>query len=127
MSEIKVRVGYVAIEDYTEDYSDWTGQITFPNPRGANIYWENPIEFLEAEPVIKLLREMGEALKESKYLIADQTARANKAIATDCTQCDYQCEGCIHSIDDCDRLRPQVLSALEKLNTFLASIDKEEK
>lgn len=59
------RIGFVVIDDYTDDYSDWTGQITFPNPKGANIYWQNPISFIELEPTLQLMKEMGEALKEN--------------------------------------------------------------
>lgn len=68
MSEdVKPRIGYVEIEDYTDDYSDWTGQITFPNPKGANIYWQNPIVFIELEPTMRLMDEMAEALDEIRF------------------------------------------------------------
>lgn len=59
----KPRIGFVVIDDYTDDYSDWTGQITFPNPKGANIYWQNPISFIELEPTLQLMKEMGDALE----------------------------------------------------------------
>lgn len=50
MTDAKPReplVGYMIIEDYTDDYSDWSGQITYPDPRGANLAWLNPIKMIE--------------------------------------------------------------------------------
>jgi hypothetical protein len=44
--------GFVAIEDWTDDYSNWSGSICFPNPRGSNLHWENPIEFVEASALV---------------------------------------------------------------------------
>lgn len=40
-------IGFMVVEDYTEDMSDWSGQITFPDPTGANLYWEKPIKMIE--------------------------------------------------------------------------------
>lgn len=77
---------------------------------------------METEPVLKMLETMAEALKESGYFVADQTARVNEAIAQDCPQCDYQCQGCIHSLDDCDTLRPKVTKALDAYKSFIASL-----
>lgn len=45
MSEPKI--GYMVIDDYDEDYSNWDGQITFPDPTGANLHWLNPIKMIE--------------------------------------------------------------------------------
>lgn len=67
----KPRIGFVVIDDYTDDYSDWTGQITFPNPKGANIYWQNPISFIELEPTLQLMKEIGEVMSEAIDLIDD--------------------------------------------------------
>lgn len=78
MSEdVKPRIGYVAIEDYTDDYSDWTGQITFPNPKGANIYWQNPIVFIELEPTMRMMDELANKLQVLDDLIGDLSLSPN--------------------------------------------------
>ena len=40
-------IGWMIIEDYCEDYSDWSGQITYPDPTGANLAWQSPIKMIE--------------------------------------------------------------------------------
>lgn len=70
-------VGFMVIEDYTEDYSDWSGQIAFPDPVGANLYWQNTIPMIEkrahdaALARIKLLEEVCAELMRALKLIAD--------------------------------------------------------
>ena len=64
--DIKPRIGFVVIDDYTDDYSYWTGQITFPNPKCANIYWQNHISFIELEPTIQLMKEMATFVELAK-------------------------------------------------------------
>jgi len=53
-------VGYMILEGYAEDYSHWDGVITYPDPTGANLAWESPIEMIEKsafDAVVKELRE----------------------------------------------------------------------
>lgn len=45
------------------------------------------------------------SIKEFKDLIQDQLARVNEAINTDCPKCDYQCQGCIRSVDDFENMK----------------------
>lgn len=54
----KPLVGFMIIEDHTDDMSDWSGQITFPNPKGANLAWLDPVEMIEKAPVDSLLDEV---------------------------------------------------------------------
>lgn len=123
MSEdVKPRIGYVAIEDYTDDYSDWTGQITFPNPKGANIYWQNPIVFIELEPTMRMMKEMADALKGAQHMF--------KAIQNDVKEihgkgCDKACSSWGHSTDcflsnslNEDEEVVEVNEALEKYKKF---------
>ena len=42
-----VLVGFMAIEDHAEDYSNWSGHIAYPNPEGANLAWEKPIKMIQ--------------------------------------------------------------------------------
>lgn len=69
-------------------------------------------------PLIKALAESNselvEALKECGYFCQDQIARTNTAIETDCSNegCDYQCSGCIRSIDDCESTKGLIGKAL---------------
>lgn len=40
--------GYMALESWAEDFSEWDGAITGPiNPQGANRFWEDPIPMIE--------------------------------------------------------------------------------
>lgn len=64
-------VGYMIIEDYTDDYSDWSGQIAFPNPKGANIAWLNPIEMIEKSYADQREAELIGLLKEAAQIITN--------------------------------------------------------
>lgn len=48
MSTRPILLGYVALESWAEDFSEWDGIITGPhNPKGANLAWQDPIEMIE--------------------------------------------------------------------------------
>ena len=55
-----------------------------------------------------------EALKGAGYFCQDTLARVNQAIATDCSnpECDYQCQGCLRSVDDCESTKVQIKEAI---------------
>lgn len=56
--------------------------------------------------------KLREALREAKDFAQDTLARANRAIETDCDKCDYQCEGCIGAIDDCESVKKIIIKTL---------------
>ena len=58
-----------------------------------------------------------EVLEECNNFCQDQKARANQAINTVCSneECDFQCDGCLRSIDDCESTSVRVKSALAKI------------
>lgn len=68
----------------------------------------------------KIIAELEGALKECHYFCQDQKANANEAINTICPneECDYQCNGCIKSISDCDTTSITIIKALQKLKEF---------
>lgn len=50
--------GYMILEEWAEDYSDWSGAITGPvNPRGANLAWTDPIPMIETRAHDKVKRQ----------------------------------------------------------------------
>lgn len=59
------------------------------------------------------LSELVPLLRECRDAIQDQLARANQAIETDCPQCDYQCGGCIRSIDDMESMKKRIDATLD--------------
>lgn len=61
----------------------------------------------------EIIQELVKALDASKDFIQDALSRANMAIATDCDQCDYQCQGCIRNIDDAEYAKRIIVKALE--------------
>lgn len=75
----------------------------------------------QLEAAWKEADKMAEAVKEAKYFFQDQLARINKAIATDCPNCDYQCEGCLGSIDDCEYVKGIVIKALASYEQWKGS------
>ena len=53
-------IGWMIMESHDDDLSNWDGVITYPDPTGANLAWENPtkmIEFNEHERARNLLKE----------------------------------------------------------------------
>lgn len=35
--------GYMVLDEWAEDYSHWDGNISYPNPEGANLYWSGEL------------------------------------------------------------------------------------
>ena len=64
-------IGYMILEDYCEDMSDWSGVITGPqDPTGANLAWESPIKMIEYsafEEMRDLACELARALMNIKH------------------------------------------------------------
>ena len=55
--------GYMALEGWADDYSEWDGAITGPaNPEGANKFWESPIPMIETR-ALDSLRDENERIK----------------------------------------------------------------
>lgn len=53
VNERKRLVGYIsldALDEWDDDYSYWSGEITFPDPQGANLAWLKTIEMVERRP-----------------------------------------------------------------------------
>ncbi|WP_374029803.1 hypothetical protein [Bdellovibrio bacteriovorus] len=62
MSEVKFDgnnplIGFMIIEDSTDDLTEWSGHITFPNPRGANLAWLNPVEMIDKRAFDAVVKE----------------------------------------------------------------------
>lgn len=53
-------VGWMILEDYCEDMSQWDGVISFPDPTGANLAWENPIKMIEHKAYDALKAELAD-------------------------------------------------------------------
>lgn len=73
-------IGYVVIDDYTEDMSDWSGAIAYPNPEGANLFWEKPEPFIQKSAFDAIKKENEELQKERDELKAELSA-ANELLA----------------------------------------------
>jgi len=72
-------IGYMILEDYAEDMSDWSGQITGPqDPTGANLAWESPIKMIECSAYDALKAE-NEHLREAMEYALDQLEMFNFA------------------------------------------------
>lgn len=56
-------IGYMVLEDWAEDYSQWDGSIAFPDPEGANLHWVNTIPMIEKAAFDELKAE-NERLKQ---------------------------------------------------------------
>ena len=68
MSERKRLTGYIsldALDEWADDFSHWSGEITFPDPEGANLAWSKTIEMVEKRPGEAVLsrEELKETLK----------------------------------------------------------------
>jgi hypothetical protein len=58
VSKRPILIGYMVLDGYAEDFSDWDGHITGPtNPKGANLYWHDPIEMIEKRAYDELVAE----------------------------------------------------------------------
>lgn len=143
LSERPILIGYVALESWAEDYSDWDGHITGPvNPKGANLAWQNPIEMIEkraydaalarAEYAEKDRDNIGATLARTpNYLLELEvmTQRAERAetMATEmrkaCSADGYPAVAAA-ALNERDQLRTQLLSA-EAQNAALSARIKE--
>lgn len=65
----KPLIGYAVLEDWTVDMSDWSGQITYPDPTGANLYWQNPMKMIEYSAYDQLQAKLDEAVKAKEAAI----------------------------------------------------------
>jgi len=86
----------------------------------GNLYFAaTQFEFACAE-YEKIIAELEWALKDCNYFCQDQKSNANEAINTICQneECDYQCNGCIKSISDCETTSITIKNALQKLKEF---------
>jgi hypothetical protein len=63
--------GYMALEDYADDYSDWSGHITGPSdPTGANLHWLDPIPMIEQRAYDELQKRYTLAAERYARLVA---------------------------------------------------------
>ena len=60
-------IGYVVIEDYEEGMGHWDGSIAYPNPEGANLYWQKPEPFIQKSAFDALQSEL-ETVKRERDL-----------------------------------------------------------
>lgn len=88
-------VGYMILEDWCDDMSDWSGMITGPqDPTGANLAWENPTKMIEfkayesekarADRIYNVLRD--EIQEASRVL--DILTGENEALKAEKGRCD---------------------------------------
>lgn len=82
--------------------------------RSNNPTWLAVVAKKDYDRLAEINKVLSEALDEAKWFCQDQLARANQAINTDCPKCDYQCQGCIRSIDDCEALKKKVNEVIAK-------------
>ncbi|MBA3756212.1 MAG: hypothetical protein H0X02_08320 [Nitrosomonas sp.] len=92
----------------------WLGKASVDDFASAR--WQHKVLLDKVAP---LLAEMGNVINESGYFCQDVLARVNQAIATDCPKCDYQCQGCIKSVDDCEATKSKINATLAKLKALL--------
>ena len=53
-----ILTGYMVLDGWADDYSDWDGAITGPNnPTGANLYWHDPIPMIEKRAYDQAVKE----------------------------------------------------------------------
>ncbi len=67
MSSDKPLIGYVVIDEYEEGMGHWGGHIAYPNPEGANLYWESPEPFIQKSYADSLEKQ----LKAERAKVAD--------------------------------------------------------
>lgn len=73
-SEGEPKIGYMITESHAEDYSFWDGVITYPNPKGSNLAWENPTAMIEKSAYDALCaknQELREKLKAKDELLKE--------------------------------------------------------
>lgn len=63
-------IGYMVIEDYAEDYSQWDGLIAYPDPEGANLYWQKTIKMIEHSAYLAIQAE-NEKLKQANLKLRE--------------------------------------------------------
>lgn len=98
-------VGWMILEDYCEDMSQWDGVITYPDPTGANLAWQNPTKMIEYSAYEKLKAEnrrlnlicehefgradsVGELVKQNADLL-QWADRLEEALIAKCENMDY--------------------------------------
>lgn len=67
--------GYIsldALDEWADDFSHWSGEITYPDPEGANLAWQKTIEMIEVKPNEKVFsrEEIRDALENFAENIA---------------------------------------------------------
>lgn len=75
-------IGWMILEDHCEDMSDWSGVISFPDPTGANLAWENPTKMIEHRAFEKLR-------KENERLRADNAIHIETIAGTFARNCKF--------------------------------------
>ncbi len=68
-------IGYMIFETWTEDYSHWSGVISFPDPTGANLAWESPIAMIDKSAYDKLKAEVRRLETNSVHTCHDECPR----------------------------------------------------
>ena len=84
MSEVKFDknnplIGFMIIEDSTDDLTEWSGHITFPNPRGANLAWLNPVEMIDKRAFDTVVKERDD-LRAEIGTLKDELDRTTDAL-----------------------------------------------
>ena len=75
MTERPILEGFMVLDGWAEDYSDWDGVITGPaNPKGANLYWHNPIPMIERRAYDSLRARVAE-LESENHVLSVQISR----------------------------------------------------
>lgn len=69
MGEQYIR-GFVVIDEHTDDMTQWSGAIAFPNPQGATLFWEKPKEFITIDAyndARKKIRDLEDQLRAALF------------------------------------------------------------
>lgn len=69
-------IGWMIFEEYCDDYSEWSGVITYPDPTGANLAWQDPVKMIEKSAYDALEQRLAVAEVWHKHWIA-----ANKELS----------------------------------------------
>lgn len=84
MAERPILTGFMVLDGYADDYSDWDGTITGPaNPKGANLYWHDPIPMIEKRAFDEVVRDRDFANQQWRDWNAEADALAEKLEAHD--------------------------------------------
>lgn len=97
-------IGWMILEDYCDDMSQWDGYISFPDPTGANLAWQSPTKMIEYSAYETAIRERDEL---EKRLFESAASKANeflhlrarvKELEAELTS--YRLDGPAHTIHD---------------------------